>query len=163
MPHSRFSFPGVSLRRLFPIFFRQFSATYLHAASAATAPSAAAVVSCRTSFVLQSPAAKIPGHDVMQSSAASMKPPASSLTVSANISFCGICPTAMNTPATSILKSSPVFLLFRTSPSTAISPTISFTTVLNTNSMLSFPRSLFTMLSSPRNSSLRWMRYTFRQ
>ena len=34
---------------------------YLHAANAATLPSAAAVVSWRTSLVRQSPAAKIPG------------------------------------------------------------------------------------------------------
>lgn len=51
-----------------------YPAIYLHAASAATAPSAAAVVSWRTSFVRQSPAAKIPGADVTQSSAASINP-----------------------------------------------------------------------------------------
>lgn len=106
---------------------------------------------------------KIPGWDVIQSSDARIKPDASSLTTSANISFCGICPTAMNTPDTSILKSFPVFLSVRRSPSTAVSPRISFTTVLRTNSIFSLPRSLFTMLSSPRNSSLRWMRYTFLQ
>ena len=89
---------------------------YLQAARAATAPSAAAVVSWRTSFVRQSPAAKIPGADVMQSSAASINPLPSSLTTSAKISFFGICPTAMNTPATSSLKSFPVFLLGQNQP-----------------------------------------------
>ena len=67
--------------------FRLYSAIYLHAASAATAPSAAAVVSCLTSFVRQSPAAKIPGQEVMQSSAASMNPLPSSFTTSAKSSF----------------------------------------------------------------------------
>lgn len=110
---------------LFCLFSYCCSAAYLHAASAATAPSAAAVVSWRTSLVLQSPAAKIPGWDVIQSSDARIKPDASSLTTSANISFCGICPTAMNTPDTSILKSFPVFLSVRRSPSTAVSPRIS--------------------------------------
>ena len=131
------------------------SAIYLHAASAATAPSAAAVVSCLTSFVRQSPAAKIPGWDVTQSSAARMNPFSSSFTTSANISFWGICPTAMNTPDTSSLYSFPVFLLFRISLPTAVSPIISFTVVLRTNSTFSFPSRRFTILSSPRNSSLR--------
>ena len=134
------------------------SAIYLHAANAATAPSAAAVVSCLTSFVLQSPAAKIPGCDVKQSSAARIKPLPSSFTTSANTSFCGICPTAMNTPDTSSLNSLPVFLLFRISRSTEFSPIISFTVVLSINSTFSLFSSLFTILSSPRNSSLRWIR-----
>ena len=49
-------------------------ARYLQAASPATAPSAAAVVSWRTSFVRQSPAAKTPGQDVRQSSDAKINP-----------------------------------------------------------------------------------------
>ena len=98
--------PGDKINQTYP-------AIYLHAASAATAPSAAAVVSCLTSLVRQSPAAKMPGCDVTQSSDARMNPFSSSLTTSAKISFCGIWPTAIKMPDTSSLYSFPCFLIIQ--------------------------------------------------
>ena len=84
---------------------------YLQAANAATLPSAAAVVSWRTSFVRQSPAAKIPGWDVIQSSDARINSISSRRTRPSKISFCGIWPIATKTPDTGIWKSSPVFFI----------------------------------------------------
>ena len=81
------------------------------AAVAAAAPSAAAVVNWRRDFVRQSPAAKTPGQEVVQSSPDFIKPRSSRSTMPLQMSFCGKKPIATNKAATAISLFSPVSLL----------------------------------------------------
>jgi hypothetical protein len=67
---------------------------YVQAASAAIAPSEAAVATWRTDFVRQSPATKTPGVFVVQASPETAYPRTSSSISDENGSFCGRRPTA---------------------------------------------------------------------
>ena len=132
-----------------PLFFYFLESIYLHAASAAIAPSEEAVVTCLIAFVRQSPATNTPSVSVRHASSAIIYPCSLSLVRFAKQSFSGTCPMATKTPGTLRTVSSPVFVLRSYIPSRELSPTSSDTTVSYIISTLLLFSSISKSLASP--------------